>query len=405
MSDISQDCTLGVTEEAVILSNGLVSISFDTRLGLLTFTDLITGNDIFSRSYVQVQTDQYTFDSRNMTYKAFSTLDFEDDMGQGKAVVFRLQDPDKRGEINLKLSVIKSLPCYTCSVQFKSRSDEELRIKSINTFVLDVDDSSRLLTGWNGRRLRFFRNGFHSWELSQAVPIKNGENTSHFYTALNNIETKKALIIGFVTMADQFSTISAHGREDEENRLERLVASSRCDDIPLFDKETIVSEELFVMAGEHALELLALYVEVASRRMKALGWDKVPQGWCSWYFYFTTPDEREIESNAHALKEMLPGRIEWIQIDDGYQKAIGDWTENDRFKNGLNTLVKKINKLGFKAGIWVAPFIASEHSDLFKNEQDWFVKDIDGRFSVVGENPLWLGKFYALDLTNPEVIS
>ncbi|MCK4484772.1 MAG: hypothetical protein KAU89_08100, partial [Candidatus Thorarchaeota archaeon] len=118
MPDISQDCTLEVIDEAVILSNGLVGISFNTRLGHLTFTDLITGNDIFSRSYVQVQTDQCMFDSRNMTYKAFSTLDFEDDMGQGKAVVFRLQDPDKRGEMNLKLSVIRSLPCYMCSVQF-----------------------------------------------------------------------------------------------------------------------------------------------------------------------------------------------------------------------------------------------------------------------------------------------
>ena len=111
LPNISQDCTLGVTDEAIVLSNGLVSISFNTRLGHLTFTDLTTGSDIFSRGYVQVQTDQYMFDSRNMTYKAFSTLDCEDDMGQGKAVVFRLQDPEKRGEINIKLSVIKSLPC------------------------------------------------------------------------------------------------------------------------------------------------------------------------------------------------------------------------------------------------------------------------------------------------------
>ena len=140
LSDISQDCTLAVTDEAVVLSNGLVSISFNTRLCHLTFTDLITGNAIFSRGYVQVQTDQYTFDSRNMTYNAFSTLDFKDDLGQGKAVVFRLQDPDKKGEINLKLSVIRSLPCYMCSVQFKNRSNEELGIKSIDPFVLDVDD-------------------------------------------------------------------------------------------------------------------------------------------------------------------------------------------------------------------------------------------------------------------------
>ncbi|MCK4279186.1 MAG: hypothetical protein KAW94_01285, partial [Candidatus Thorarchaeota archaeon] len=311
MPNISQDCKLEVTDKAVILSNGLVSISFNTLLGHLTFTDLTTGNDIFSRGYVQVQTDQYVFDSRNMTYNAFSTLDFEDEMGQGKAVVFRLQDPDKRGEMNLKLSVIKSLSCYMCSVQFKSRSSEELRIKSINPFVLDVDDSSRLLTGWNGRRLRFFRNGFHSWELSQALPIESGENTSHFYTVVNDTETRKALVLGFITMADQLSTISAYGRKDEGNRLERLVASSLCDGIPILDKETIVSEELFVMANDHALEILALYVEIVSKRMKALGWDKVPQGWCSWYFYFTTPDEKEIESNAQVLKEVLPGHIEW----------------------------------------------------------------------------------------------
>lgn len=389
-------------DDSIHLTNGLVTVSYDTRLGTISLTS-DEKKSCFSRAYILIHTDRQVYDSRQMIYKSFSALDFRDEDIQGKAVILKVQDNEKTADLSIKLSVYENLPGFSAIIQFRNRSDE-VKVRGIDTLVVDVDDASRIITGWNNNSLTFFRNGFHSWELSQAHPIDAGVNLSHFYSVLSNIETKDSLVIGFTTHADQFSTITANGREEETSRLAALVATSLVDNIPVTEKDTIVSEEMLVLYGRNAIENLGRYFDVTALRMNALSWENVPTGWCSWYFYYTMPDEGEIIDNTEFLANRFSDSIEWIQIDDGFQQKVGDWNENPRFARGLDTLVNSIKEHGYRAGIWTAPFVASEHSEIFKDKQDWFVKDDDNNPIVVGENPLWLGNYYALDLTNPKVI-
>lgn len=47
-----------------------------------------------------------------------------------------------------------------------------------------------------------------------------------------------------------------------------------------------------------------------------------------------------------------------FQIDDGWQKSVGDWDVNtDRFPLGLKAVTEKIRSEGLIPGIWVAPLI------------------------------------------------
>ncbi|MHA2379389.1 MAG: alpha-galactosidase [Candidatus Thorarchaeota archaeon] len=358
----------------------------------------------FSQAYAQAHTEREVYDTRRMTYKSVSAVEFSDKRGEGKAMVLRLQSPEKSADMNIRIGMTKEMPGFTCVVQLKNRF-EETRVESIETLVLDVDNASRVATGWNGRELRFFNNGFHSWSLSRALPVGVGENTSHCFSVLNNFVTKKAVIIGFVTMADQLTTISALGRESEESRLAQIRASSSTDRVVVPRNQTVVSEEMLLLVIEDALRGLETYAEITAARMNALSWHNVPVGWCSWYYYFTLIDEREVLLNAEHLKERFGQDIEWVQLDDGFQKTVGDWNVNDKFESGLKSLVKEIGDSGFKPGVWIAPFIATEHSIIFKERPEWFVHDAQNRPIVVRENPLWLGNIYALDLTNPEVIS
>ncbi len=337
-----------------------------------------------------------------MTYREVTSLDFDDTRGRGKAVVIRLQDPEKRVEMNIRLSLVLGDLGYSCIVQLRNRS-EELNIITLNPLVIDVDNNDRVKTGWNGHVLRFFRNGFHSWERSQAQPLESGENQSHTYSVLSNTENDFAIILGYVTLADQFTTVSFFGREKEVDRLAQIVCASDPDKLSLKEKGAIASEELYILVDSDPREGLSQYVRCVAQKMKS----RIavpPIGWCSWYYYFNRPNEGDIVDNARFLSERFGKEIRWIQIDDGYQKAVGDWEENSRFPGGLESLVKSIKSFGFKAGIWTAPFIASKHSELFKDKPDWFVRGDDNQPVVAGENPLWLGKFYALDLTHPQVI-
>ena len=403
MEDLSTECKIDVLEESIVLSNDLIKLTYHTKLGYISLADDDT--NIFTQGYAQVHTEDTVFDSRQMTYKAFSFLDFNENGKNGKAIVIRLLDPNSNSAVNLRFSMLMGVSGYSCRIQFNNRTDKDVRVKSIDPLVIDVDNDSRLEIGWNSRDLRFFKNGFHSWELSQAQFIQPGENKSHCYSVLTNASTGKSLVVGFVTMENQLNIISVYGRDNENSRLERIVASSLTDDIPVPDAETIVSEEMIVLSGEKGRELLAQYIEITAKKMDAITCEKVPVGWCSWYFYFTQPDEGEIISNAEFLEQRFGKEIEWIQIDDGYQKKVGDWEVNERFSPGFKALVTGINELGYRVGLWVAPFVASVHSDIFKEKPDWFIRDENGTPIVVDENPLWLGEYCAFDLTNPDVIS
>ena len=121
-------------------------------------------------------------------------------------------------------------------------------------------------------------------------------------------------------------------------------------------------------------------------------------GYTSWYNYYQNINEGIILRDLDALDS----RFNLFQIDDGYETFVGDWLDIDpvKFPNGLKPIVDKIHEKGYKAGIWLAPFVAETKSKLFVEHQDWFKLTEKGELAKCGSN--WSG-FYALDLDKPEV--
>ena len=132
------------------------------------------------------------------------------------------------------------------------------------------------------------------------------------------------------------------------------------------------------------------------KHLPLLGKEKL-FGYTSWYNYYQNINEEIILRDLKALDN----RFNLFQIDDGYETFVGDWFDIDpkKFPNGLEPIVKEIHSRGFKAGIWLAPFVAEKKSKLFKEHQNWFAKR-NRKPIVAGGN--WSGQ-YALDLTNEEV--
>jgi alpha-galactosidase len=119
-------------------------------------------------------------------------------------------------------------------------------------------------------------------------------------------------------------------------------------------------------------------------------------GWTSWYNYYTKITEKIILENLNAFKERsIP--IEIFQIDDGYQEVLGDWLHvNKKFPRGMEFIASEIKKAGYKAGIWLAPFVCDKKSQIYKEHPSWILQKI-------GFNPGWNGFFYLLDFYNEEV--
>ncbi|MBQ5488263.1 MAG: alpha-galactosidase [Clostridia bacterium] len=124
-------------------------------------------------------------------------------------------------------------------------------------------------------------------------------------------------------------------------------------------------------------------------------------GYSSWYNRYEDITEKSIhEDLIGCAKVMKSGDL--FQIDDGWEPAVGDWLEPDKIKfpNGMKAAADAIHEKGYKAGLWLAPFVAKKDSALVKDHPDWLLLH-NGEPWLNGSN--W-GGFYSLDIDKPEVV-
>lgn len=124
-------------------------------------------------------------------------------------------------------------------------------------------------------------------------------------------------------------------------------------------------------------------------------------GYTTWYNYYTSVTEDIVINDLKAISG-LDKKVDIFQIDDGYERTVGDWLTPDKkkFPNGMKYTAEKIHAKNMLAGLWLAPFAVTPKSYIYKNHRDWLVKDKKGRTHYASHN--W-GGFYALDIYNSEV--
>jgi alpha-galactosidase len=168
--------------------------------------------------------------------------------------------------------------------------------------------------------------------------------------------------------------------------------------------ETWPLEEFGYAAGPGRAALLDALAARLTAAHPPLRTAAPPAGWCSWYCFGPKVTARQVLDNLEVIAKEIPG-LRYIQIDDGYQPAMGDWLETGAaFGGEVQTVLKQIRARGFEPAIWVAPFVAEAGSNLFKQHSDWFVKDQDGaplRSDKVTFGGWRRGPWYALDGTHP----
>jgi len=156
--------------------------------------------------------------------------------------------------------------------------------------------------------------------------------------------------------------------------------------------------ELFQKTGDTTKVWEDYFEAMGEERSNA----KAVSGWTSWYHHYTKISEEIVLKNLAAFAyEEMP--IDLFQIDDGYQKSVGDWTENSKFPNGMKILTDRIHQKGYKAGLWIAPFICEEKSSIRINHPEWICRDEQGKPLSIGYSLDWSGNFYALDFENEDV--
>lgn len=115
--------------------------------------------------------------------------------------------------------------------------------------------------------------------------------------------------------------------------------------------------------------------------------------WCSWYCYWRAVTAADVAENLEAI-DALGLDVAVVQVDDGWQRGIGDWHGVDERFGDLAELARRIRATGRRAGIWLAPLMVGEDSALAREHPDWLVRGADAGFN-------WEQRLGALDVTHP----
>jgi alpha-galactosidase len=180
-----------------------------------------------------------------------------------------------------------------------------------------------------------------------------------------------------------------------------VTAWALLDAVALDPGETRVLDPIWWAAGDPG-SLYSTFAERWAEEAGARVGDPPPPGWCSWYHYFGQVTPADVRANLELAARHGLGLV---QIDDGYQAAVGDWLEAaDPWQEGTAALAREITTAGLTAGIWTAPFLAAEGSALAREHPEWLARDERGDPLRAMFNPLaWGGWALALDTTNPAV--
>lgn len=265
-------------------------------------------------------------------------------------------------------------------------------------------DSSKITSGSSLRLTlaqvpkKFYRHGWHSWTWTtwldpkepprpiRDVDFRAKDEDSDFALHKNHISAwvgavelgdDDVLLLGALDLSGrvELDGTSLHGFFQDNHEGQWLIARGREDDV--FSKYVQSIEPIFGK-GQFA---------------------KPPRVWCSWYSMLNWINERIFLAALASFGDMP---FDVFQLDDGWQRAHGDWEANAKFPSGMKSLAGKVSATGRTPGIWLAPFMVAPDSELAKTHPDWILRDERGQPVEAGIT--WSKKPWALDVTHPAAL-
>ena len=98
--------------------------------------------------------------------------------------------------------------------------------------------------------------------------------------------------------------------------------------------------------------------------------------WCAWG-YERTFTVNEVLGTLPKVAEL---GFKWVDVDDGFQIAEGDWETNSRFNGSkdMRRITDAIHKHGLKAKLWWAPLAADPDTKILREKPEMLLQDYQG---------------------------
>ncbi len=308
--------------------------------------------------------------------------------------------------------------------RFKCRNNraETIRFNSIN--LMGSENKPNVQFPSSNPKYACFVNGWQSWCYSgtysadqkqkysglsfiqgaqwhnATTPIpkkKRGIFVSDFFSVVIDQITQKGVLAGFLTQKQQFGHTEVDLRSEPALQLK-----AAGDGVHVPPGKSFTTDWAVIQIVDFKdPDPLNAFIEAAALENHVQIKPKIPLGWCSWYHYYTHITPENLLSNIRQLREInddVP--VDLIQVDDGFEKGIGDWLDfKPEFTGGFNSIIPEIKAGGYTSGLWLAPFIVSPASDLYKTHPEMLLRNLDGKFVNSGWN--WNRFTTSLDMSHP----
>ena len=280
----------------------------------------------------------------------------------------------------------------------------------------------------DARALRYLRHGWQSWSFTGSRDLddagerpfpsgawlrgmfhalgappedRTGWHESDLVTVIGPGAGGAACLAGVLEQGRSFGVVFAR----RDGGVVVIEAELRAG-VEVTPRERLALERTRLRLGDDASRLLEEFAAEHGKAAAARVRRPFQAGWCSWYHFFHDVTEQDVLRNLDALarsRSEIP--VTLVQLDDGYQRAVGDWLEtNEKFPRGLAPLAADIRSAGFDAGLWTAPFCVAPDSALFAAERHWLLRAGDGPFCGL-IHPMWTptARIHVLDASRDEV--
>jgi alpha-galactosidase len=347
--------------------------------------------------------------------------------GEMQSVTMDFENNQHGLHVVIQFALLMAEPLLLWKITLVNESVRPIFIRKIEMLKIDRKiKASMLRFGNEPQKLSFFSNGWQSWSYSaayqknqkarltglgfiQKTVIENpgtphnagvGKFSSDFFGALAGLETRKGLVLGFLSQAEQFGCVEADIRGEPQVSL-----WANGDDCRLDPGHSLSTDWAAAgMFNVDDLDPLNPYLVAAARQNRVKVNRQAPLGWCSWYQYYQKITGQQVLDNLEVIKrksDELP--LELVQIDDGFERQIGDWFDfRPTFPQGVKPLAQEIRSRGFTPGLWLAPFIVHPAARLVREHPEYLQRNRSGLPVNAGYN--WDVFTTALDLTVPEAL-
>lgn len=310
--------------------------------------------------------------------------------------------------VTLIYTVFNDYGVITRRVKVENKTDKPFYIDTIHSACVDLPgmeyDMLDLYGKW-GKERSMDRYPIHRG--IQSIKSKRG-SSSHNHNPFTALISKNATedygdCYGFNLVYSSNFSIDV---EVDSSACTRLVMGINPEGFKWYlepDEEFCSPEAVMVFTNQGLGEMSRIFHRFYSNNLIRGKWKKAKRPLLinNWEGTGMNFDHNKLVSIAKHAKDI---GLEMLVMDDGWfghrdddRTSLGDWFVADyKLEKGLGGLIKDVNDLGLKFGIWFEPEMISPESEIYKAHPDWCIH-VGNRDRSIARNQ------YVIDFSRQEV--